>query len=120
MSGQKGGQVVLKLVIRYEVHEAVLMHSVVPVRYVHSPGASQSAHIKEAIVANGVEAARHDVSRGQVVERVHKERRDFGVEQMRQEVRLRRRIAFWILFCRSNVCRMSAILRSHQSVHLQT
>ena len=117
--GKKGCQVVLQFVWN-QVHEAVHVQRVVLVRHLYPPWLPQAPHVEQAVVADWVEAARHDVSRGQVFERVHKQRGHLRIEHTSQICCLKRRVAIRVLLLGSNTCRYCAILRSHQSIYLQT
>ena len=105
-------QVVLQFIAKVQAHETVPMFRVVLVRHLHFSRASQTPHVEKAVVTDGIEAARHDVCRWQVLERVDKQRRDFGIEQTWQECCLSFRIAIRILLCCSNLCSFRAIVCS--------
>ena len=117
--GKKGCQVVLQFIWN-QVHEAVHVQRVVLVRHLHPPGLPQTPHVEQAVVADWVEAARHNVRRGQVLKRVHEQRGHLGIEHTSQIRCLKGRIAIRVLLLRSNTCRYCAILRSHQNIHLKT
>lgn len=85
MRVEEHGEVALQLVGAHEAHEAVHMQRVVLVRHLHPTRAAQATHVQEALVAQGVEAARDDVRRRQVLERVDEKRGHLGVEQTRQQ-----------------------------------
>ena len=66
------GQIVLQFTVLNHEHETVLMLRIVFVSHLHFSRAPQSPHVKQAVVTYRVEAARHDVRRGQVLEQVEK------------------------------------------------
>jgi hypothetical protein len=116
--GKKGCQVVLQFVWN-QVHEAVHMQRVVLVRHLHCPRLPQTPHVEQAVIADWVEAARHDVRRRQVLERVHEQRGHLRIEHTSQIRCLKCRVAIRMLLLRANTSRYCAILCSHQNIDLQ-
>ena len=122
---EEGGEVALHNGLRHHVHEPEHIVCVVLVRHAsrarraRGGRSAHAAHEQQRVVARRVVLAARHVRVRPALERGDEQRRDFGLEQPWQQLRLQPRVALRIvLYCSQTICQR-ALFGCDKRIHLQ-